>query len=392
MNESNPIGVHTGAGSGDLTGSPLRSTHSNSLPQVLSQLHLSVMISTYQAGWLVCVRYKDGVLNTDFQPATSPMGMAYDGRRLAVGTKVNITEWHNQPSVARRMDPPDKYDGCLLPRRIHYTGDIAVHDIAWGRGADADPARDEHETWQAGRLPHEDDLWIVNTRFSTLCTLDSYHSFVPRWRPKFVSALAPEDRCHLNGLAMLDGRPKYVTVLGQTDRPGGWRADKAFGGCILDVESDEPVCEGLSMPPSPRWHDGRLWVLESGDGNLSAVDLQNGKLEVVTRLPGYTRGLDFYGPYAFIGLSQIRETSVFRGLPITERDEPRHCGMWVVDTRSGETIAMLRFDDAVQEIFGIAVLPELRYPAFCKEDSLIGDSFILPDAALKDTPDALVRR
>ena len=45
----------------------------------------------------------------------------------------------------------------------------------------------------------------MNTLFSCLAGLDSRYSFVPRWRPPFISALAAEDRCHLNGLAMVDG-------------------------------------------------------------------------------------------------------------------------------------------------------------------------------------------
>src|SRR5665213_3255856 len=150
-----------------------------------------------------------------------------------------------------------------------------------------------------------DELWFVNTRFSCLCTTDAEHSFVPRWRPPFVSALAPEDRCHLNGLALVDGRPKYVTALGTTDTAGGWRANKARGGVLLDVESGEPILTGLSMPHSPRLHDGNLWLLESGDGSLGTVDVASGTYSKVAEMPGFTRGLDFCGPVAFVGLSQV---------------------------------------------------------------------------------------
>ena len=136
-----------------------------------------------------------------------------------------------------------------------------------------------------------DELWVVNTRFSCLCTLDPDFSFVPRWRPPFITALAAEDRCHLNGLAIVDGRPGYVTALGETDDAGGWRADKPRGGCLLDVSTGESIGRGLSMPHSPRWHDGQLWMLESGTGRLVLVDPATGRWHGVVELPGFARGL-----------------------------------------------------------------------------------------------------
>src|SRR5947207_9982868 len=147
------------------------------------------------------------------------------------------------------------------------------------------------------------------TRFSCLCTLDPDYSFVPRWQPPFISALAAEDRCHLNGLAMVDGRPRYVTALGESDTARGWRANKPRGGCLIDVDSGAVLSRGLSMPHSPRWHDGRLWVLESGTGQLLLIDGATGRRQRIAEVPGFGRGLAMAGPYAFIGLSKIRKTS-----------------------------------------------------------------------------------
>jgi uncharacterized protein (TIGR03032 family) len=232
-----------------------------------------------------------------------------------------------------------------------------------------------------------DELWFVNTRFSCLCTLDRNHSFVSRWRPPFVSALTPEDRCHLNGLGMVDGQPRYATALGATDAPAGWRADKARGGVLLDIPSGETIAIRLSMPHSPRWYAGKLWLLESGTGTFGVVDLDSGRYEAIARLPGFTRGLDFHGPFAFIGLSQVRETAVFSGIPITESLTERACGVWVVDIRSGETVAFLRFEDAVQEIFAVQVVPGWRYPDLINDDpAMLDDSFVLTDEALAAVP------
>jgi uncharacterized protein (TIGR03032 family) len=223
-----------------------------------------------------------------------------------------------------------------------------------------------------------------------LCTLDRYHSFVPRWRPPFVTALAPEDRCHLNGLGVVNGQVRYVTALGETDTAGGWRANKKNGGILMEVPSGTVVQRGLSMPHSPRWHQGRLWLLESGTGTIGTVDLAAGRYEPIAAVPGFTRGLDFYGNLAFLGLSQVRETAVFSGIPLTERLTERTCGVWVVDLGTGRTVAFLKFEDAVQEIFAVQVVPQARFPDLINDDpTVLADSFVLPDDALRQLPDSL---
>jgi uncharacterized protein (TIGR03032 family) len=211
-----------------------------------------------------------------------------------------------------------------------------------------------------------------------------------------VTALAPQDRCHLNGLAVApDGHgglaPRFVTALGTTDTPGGWRANKQSGGVVLDVPSGAVIAAGLSMPHSPRWHDGRLWVLESGAGGVGHVDLRTGCYEALARLPGFTRGLDFYGGLAFVGLSQVRESAVFSGIPIADLPlAERCCGVWVLDAASGRTVAFLKFEDAVQEIFSVQVLPGVRSPELINnQPALLADSFVVPDEALGVVPEPL---
>jgi uncharacterized protein (TIGR03032 family) len=179
---------------------------------------------------------------------------------------------------------------------------------------------------------------------------------------------------------------RYVTALGATDTATGWRPNKAKGGVLMDVPTGEIIAAELSMPHSPRWYDDKLWVLESGAGALSIVDPATGKLTTVASLPGFTRGLDFLGPLAFIGLSQVRETAVFSGIPITERLQPeeRACGVWIVDIRNGQTVAFLRFESGVQEIFAVQVLP-FRFPELLPDDhDLVASSYVLPDAAMPE--------
>jgi uncharacterized protein (TIGR03032 family) len=284
---------------------------------------------------------------------------------LAIGTPLHIWEFSNVPAVGRKLEPAGRHDACYLPRSAHVTGAIQIHEMAW-----------------AG-----EDLWFVNTRFSCLCTRDRAHSFVPRWQPPFISQLAPEDRCHLNGLALVNGQPRFVTALGATDNPAGWRANKKDGGILMEVPSGTVVLNGLSMPHSPRWYDNRLWVLESGTGTIGTVDRTTRRLQPLAELPGFTRGLDFYGPYAFIGLSQVRETAVFSGIPITDRSAERSCGIWVLDIRTGRTVAYLQFEDAMQEVFAVQVLPGIRFPELINEhDFLVRDSFVLPPQSRGETP------
>ena len=306
------------------------------------------------------------MLNTHFRAFAKPMGLAADRRGFALGCAREVQEYTNMPAVARKLDPPEKHDACYLPRNQHVTGDIDIHEMDWDSSG---------------------TLWCVNTRFSCLCTLDRGNSFVPRWRPTFVSALTPEDRCHLNGLGMVEGKPKYVTALGEADTMQGWRENKARGGVLIDLDSGETVRRGLSMPHSPRWYADRLWVLESGNGSLASVDPKTGELQTVAEMPGFTRGIDFIGPFAFIGLSQVRESAMFSGIPLTERLEERTCGVWVVDIRNGRIVAFLRFEAAVQEIFAVKVLPGIRFPEILEpNDDLIATSYMLPDEALKDVP------
>lgn len=347
---------------------PLRSVHTSNLPEILKQLNCSLVVTTYQAGRVILVRYEEsttqpqGSVNTHFRPFDRPMGVCVDGPRLTIGGTNSVWDYRNVPGAAAKVEPAGKHDACYVPSSVHFTGDIDIHEMNWAA---------------------DGDLWLVNTRFSCLCTLDGMHNFNPRWRPHFVSAYAPEDRCHLNGLALRDGKPRYVTALGETDSAGGWRVNKANGGLLMDVPNNEVLVRGLSMPHSPRWYRDQLWVLESGRGALSTVDTQRGTTNIVAKMPGFTRGIDFVGPIAFIGLSKIREKAVFSGIPIATELTERVCGVWVVNIETGQTLAFLRFESGVEEIFAVQVLRGARYPEMLMaDDPLLSTTYVLPDEAL----------
>jgi uncharacterized protein (TIGR03032 family) len=181
---------------------------------------------------------------------------------------------------------------------------------------------------------------------------------------------------------------RYVTALGATDDAAGWLRNKRSDGVPLDVPSGAVITSGLSMPHSPRWYAEQLWVLDSGNGGIRVVDETKDRRTSVARLPGFTRGLDFQDLFAFMGLSQVRETPVFSGIAIAERAE-RSCGVWVVDIITDKVVAFLQFGDGVQEIFPVRVLPA-RFPDIINDNpAVVADTFVLPERALADVTPAL---
>ncbi|MGD0517769.1 MAG: TIGR03032 family protein [Thermoguttaceae bacterium] len=300
----------------------------------------SLAVSTYQAGKVAMIGW-DGrqvtLLMRDFE---KPLGLAVAGNRMVLATREDLCIFSNSPLLAHDFSEtqPGHYDALYLPRATYHTGDLHTHDVAIS----------------------EEGIIITATRFSCLARLSFDFNFVPFWKPSFVTDLVPEDRCHLNGLALLENQPKYVTALGRTDTAGGWRENKAGGGVIIDVASGEIVTEGLSMPHSPRLYDGRLWVLNSGAGELLMIDPASGRQDVVCSLPGYLRGLSFIGPYAVVGLSKIREKHIFGGLPLQSRWEQLRCGLAVVDIRDGRDAGFFEFTRGCEELYDVQFLPGIK--------------------------------
>jgi uncharacterized protein (TIGR03032 family) len=300
------------------------------------------VISTYQAGKVAMVGWDGRQVTLLMRDFDKPMGMAVDGLRLTLATRHEVWQFANSRVLAHEYldGQPGRYDGLYLPRIRHWVGDVNVHDLAY----------------------ESQGLMIVNTRFCCLSRLSADFSFEPVWRPPFVTDLVPEDRCHLNGLALRDGKAKYVTALGTTDTAGGWRPNKATGGIVMDVDSNEIIVRGLSMPHSPRWYNNQLWLLNSGAGELMLADPSSGKTTGVCGLPGYLRGLCFVGPYAVIGLSKIREKHIFGGLPVQEKHKQLHCGVAVVDLRNGVPVGMFEFTSGCSELYDVQFVPGMRRP------------------------------
>ena len=316
---------------------------SRNFPSLLAEAGVSLAFTTYQAGKLFLLGTGPGGQIALFE-RTFPrcMGLCEDGESLWLATLYQLWRLDNALPAG---NVHDGHDRLYVPRVAHTTGDLDVHDLA---------------VTSAGQVV------FVNTLFSCLATLSDRASFVPLWRPPFISRLAAEDRCHLNGLALADGAPAFVTLVGRSDVADGWREHRRRGGMVYDVRSNEPVCANLSMPHSPRLHGGRLWLLEAGSGQLGFVDPGSGRFERVAFLPGYARGLCIVGHHAVVGLSKLRRSRTFADLELGEQlaargAEPR-CGLMVIDLRSGDAVHWLRLDGIVEELYDVAALPGVRRP------------------------------
>ena len=176
-------------------------SHTSSFVQLLAEMKVSLLISTYQGGKVAVVQSRGDELLITYHNFERPMGVAVSAEQLAIGTNTQVWFLVHAPQIAQAIAGGKRHDSCYLTRGSHFTGEIHGHEMEW-----------------SGR-----ELWVVNTLFSCLCTIGASHNFIPRWKPRFVSTLAAEDRCHLNGLAMENGRPRYITCLGETDTIRGWR-------------------------------------------------------------------------------------------------------------------------------------------------------------------------
>jgi uncharacterized protein (TIGR03032 family) len=320
---------------------------SGGLVGFLAAQDVSVAISSYQSGkFYLLGRNPKGGLMVNEQFFQKAMGICVNGQTVHLVTQSAIVRLENVLDANQRVN--DTFDACLVPRSIHLTGILDGHDV----GLD----RDERPVF-------------VNTRYNCLARVSERHSFTPLWKPPFISRILDEDRCHLNGMAMKDGIPAFVTAVSRSDTIDGWRDRRADGGVVVDVETGAIVCEGLSMPHSPRLHRDRLWLLNSGTGELGWVEQSGGpgpgRFRSLAFCPGFVRGLAFHDKYAFVGLSKPRYQR-FEGLALDARlketDSEPWCGVQVIDLDTGTCVEWFRIDGAVNELYDIGVIPGMRCP------------------------------
>ena len=335
---------------------------------LLGQLGCSLVLSTYQAGKLVVLSAQDGLLVQLPRTFDKPMGMASSGRggavdRLAVATRDAVVVLGSAPDLAAGYPgAAGRYDDLFVPTATYATGELDLHDMAWGTAPPGGPAG-QARTGPDGTPA----LWAVNTRFSCLGLVGDGHHFRPEWTPPWVSALGDEDRCHLNGMALRDGRPAYVTALGQTDTPRGWSPGKLTGGVLYDVQAGEEAFTGLAMPHSPRLFDGALYVLLSARGEVARVDPEAGEVTTILKVPSFLRGMARHGDVVFVGMSKLRKGRSLGDLPMASDD--LRSGVLAFSLSSGQILGEVSYHTDVEEIYDVVVLPGMRRPGLLGPES-----------------------
>ncbi|GMN03036.1 TIGR03032 family protein [Erythrobacter sp. MTPC3] len=333
----------------------------------LSSLNTSLAFTSYQSGFLYMLgNGQQGGAQLHQSSMPKPMGLTADGSgKLVLSSEAQIIRFENVLNADQRIN--QVYDACFMPRTQHVTGHLDAHDI----GVETD-----------GRIV------FVNTRFNCLATVSPRHSFEEIWRPSFITELVDEDRCHLNGLAMRGGKAAFVTAVSKSNTIDGWRDRRADGGVVIDVESGAIICDGLSMPHSPRWHDGKLWVLNAGTGDLGYVDMENavdgkGVFKPVAFCPGFLRGLSFRGNYAFVGLSRPRYKR-FEGLALDSRlkdaDSEPWCGVQVIDLATGTCVDWFRIDGDIGELYDVELVDGFSCPMTVSPNSADAATLITFDS------------
>ncbi len=309
----------------------------------MAEQKVSLAFTTYQAGKVFFLGLKpDGRLDIFNRTFARCMGLCVTSQTLWLSSLYQLWQFENA------LEPNQTYQGydrLYVPQLAYTTGDLDIHDVA---------------------IDKENRPIFVNTLFSCLATVSEQYSFKPTWQPPFISKLAAEDRCHLNGLAMANGQPKYVTAVSQSDVADGWREHRQDGGIVMDVDTNHLVLDGLSMPHSPRLHQGRLWLLDSGNGDFGYVDQTTSTFEPIAFIPGYGRGLSFINDFAVVGLSKARKNRTSSRLNLDEnlkaKNAEARCGLYVIDLYTGDAVHWLRIEGIVDELYDVAILPDIQRP------------------------------
>lgn len=323
---------------------PLEVTTSKGFADWLADCGASIAFTADKAGKIFMVGQNgDGKLSLFERSFDGARGLAVADDAVLMGSGYQIWRFDNALAEGQKADGFDK---LYVPQVAYTTGDVQAADIAMGENG---------------------TILFVNRLFSCLAAVSPEFSFIPVWRPPFVSELAPEDRCYLSGLAMEKALPRYLTAAGETDTAGGWREGFADGGCVVDLAAGEVISAGLSLPHAPRIHRKKLWLCDSGSGYLGTIDLKSGDFEEVLFCPGFLRGLSFHGDYAVCAVSRRFDGEELSGLPLednlADHKAEERCALLIIDIKRGELVHWLRLEGIIDEIFDATFIPDVDRPA-----------------------------
>lgn len=380
-------------------------SYTANIPSLLQSLNISLALTSYQSQRLVLIRSTADSIDVDFTHFQRPMGLAVRDDSIVLGTFNEIVRLQREDDLVEQIKQPllrmeddqnvkkiedeeeqlanrramqnealpdalkpteeelkafeeksaawkeyqeklyepvnERVDACFIARSSHYSGMINIHDIAWGNTG----------------------LWVVNSTFSCLCTISPNFSFVPKWKPHFIDELIPHDLCHLNGMAMKDGEPAYVTSFSKHNEINAWREDlETKQGTLMCVKTNRVLLQGLDLPHSPRCYRDKVYFCESNNGLVSSYDPATGVRSTVAELPGFTRGMTFYGPLMFVGLSRLRRSSVLKAKGALEKYEQTYCGVWIINLEDNIEVGRIIFEGSFSQIYDVGIIEGSCFP------------------------------
>lgn len=323
--------------------------YSKNFPKVLQRLKCTLFYSTYQAGKVIMISSQNGETITKYaKNFKRPMGIAIsdDGEQLAIASRSEVSLFSSDKTLSYTFpDAPKKYSHLYIPQSKFYTGIVDTHEIGW----------------------HQGELLITNTIFSCISSMSHQHHFDLHWKPDFITELAPEDRCHLNGVAFVNDRAKYVTMFAISDEEKGWRKKGYDSGVLMDVDTGTVLIDNLAMPHSPVFHENKIYFLQSALGHVMCYDIASGNTEKLAEYNTFIRGMEVVDDLLFIGLSKIRPgSSFFSDLPLKAEDS--FSGIRVLDRKTGKEIAGLTYTHVIDEIFSVRVKKGIQSPALLTEN------------------------
>lgn len=307
------------------------------IDKLVKSLNSTIAVSVYQAGKILLF-YTNKKGNFRITPISypKPMGICSDENKLAIATNNELHVYGNAPELAGKIESNQHFENLFFPRMTYHCGQLDLHDIAFINGK----------------------ITAVNTLFSCICEFDEHHNFTPIWKPPFITETTPEDRCHLNGMALVDGKAKYITALGSGDVKQSWRDNIVSGGVLMDIEHNEVILDGLAMPHSPRFYKNKLFLLESAKGELVEVDLETESKKTIAKLNGLVRGLSIIKDIAIIGISKVREKSTTFG-KLDESVKAEYASIEFIDLKSGMGLGRITFKNTIQEIYDVQLLENI---------------------------------
>jgi uncharacterized protein (TIGR03032 family) len=320
---------------------------------------ISITVSSYQTHQVYTIGLNDtNNVTIWYSSLARVMGLHYNKtlKSLVCSNIGNIIRFENKGKWKTQYG---EFDANFVPKTTYHSADTDVHDVC---------------------QTNDGEIYYCSALFSCICQPHPSKSFKVYWMPPWIDKLAAEDRCHLNGLCLVDDKPRYVTSTCQGNTSGSWKDIKGKG-VVYDIVENKVVCENLINPHSPRWHKGKLWLLESGTGYFGYVDLEKKKFVQCCFIPTFLRGMSLNGDFAIVCGSYDRHDSAFGDLPLgkalQEKGLTSKCGIWIINTERCDICHYLYFENPVKELYDVTVIDAKRARVLELNDPVLFNKFFL---------------